>query len=484
MTGDWLANITAWVSAHPGWLTFALFATACIESLAIAGILVPGVALLFALSMLAGNGGAALPEILFWAGIGAIVGDTLSFALGRLLQGRLHSVWPFSRYPRVVDRGEHFFQIHGGKSVIIGRFVGPIRPVMPLIAGAFHMSWARFVAFNVLSAAGWAIVYVMPGYALGKAVASEIQPPPHFYPVLGVAAATLLITYVVALRLGLGLGEGSRMYRWLERRMVSYDATHRFWRLYTNERPSRRGEFPLPSLVMAAASAALFTILALLASHSPELAEVNAQVLEWFRLLRQPVLDLPMVAITMLADPPVLLMTALLAALTLGFRGYYAAASHIAAAAVFTTISVMVLKNGIDIPRPALVAKPPQSGGFPSGHTTGATVVVTLAASFLAAESRKTQRWQTYLLLSLPLIPVALSRLYLGVHWFTDILGGLLLGLAITGATRASYSRYDRVALKGDVFTWVALALWVGFIALYFTSHWQSAIAAYRPWPG
>ena len=158
MTGSWFTELTTWVAGNPGWLVFALFATALIESLAIAGIIVPGVAMLFAF---AGKTGIPLSEALIWAGLGAVAGDVLSFSIGRLLKGRLDAVWPLSRYPGLIAKGENFFRAHGGKSVIIGRFVGPIRPVIPMVAGALHMPWRTFITFNLLSAVGWALVYIL-----------------------------------------------------------------------------------------------------------------------------------------------------------------------------------------------------------------------------------------------------------------------------------------------------------------------------------
>jgi undecaprenyl-diphosphatase len=146
-----------------------------------------------------------LPEALLWAGLGAIAGDTASFGLGRLLQGRLTTAWPLSRYPKMISTGERFFYRHGGKSVIIGRFVGPIRPVIPLVAGALMMSWRRFLAFNIGSAIAWAPVYIFPGFLVGSAMASEIRPPAHFYAVIGISLAALALVYFVLLRFQLGL---------------------------------------------------------------------------------------------------------------------------------------------------------------------------------------------------------------------------------------------------------------------------------------
>ncbi|MGO1462010.1 MAG: bifunctional DedA family/phosphatase PAP2 family protein [Marinobacter sp.] len=479
MSSDWLADLTAWLSANPGWLALAIFSTAFTESLAIAGIIVPGVALLFTISVMAAQTGMPLMTVLIWAGLGAIAGDVLSFALGRIFQGRLTSVWPLSRYPEQIYKAEGFFRQHGGKSVIIGRFVGPLRPVIPMIAGALLMPWRRFLAFNIGSAVGWALVYMLPGYLVGGALTSDVQPPAHVYLVTGTSLATLAAIYLVMLRFQLGLGGNGRLYHWLQQKMAQYETTHHFWRLYTNERPAEEGEFPLASLMLAFGALALFVLWGQLVTMTQAIELFDQLAMQWFGDLRQPLLDAPAIAATLLGDPPVLTAAAVLACLTLAFRGHYAAAVHIALAAIATIILVWGLKSATGIARPDQVFNPPTSGSFPSGHTTGITVFVTLLASFVAAESHNRERWKTYIMLSIPLIPVAISRLYLGVHWFSDIVGGLLLGLAITGATRASFSRFDRVPLAPDVLTISAGLGWLAFVCGYIWVMWSDAVQHY-----
>ena len=481
MSVDDFQTLTDWLANYPQWLAFALFITAFLESLALAGIVIPGVAILFAIAALAGQTAMPLTEALLWAGVGAVAGDGLSFALGRRFHGRLDRLWPLNHYPGLITKGEVFFHRHGGKSVIIGRFVGPVRPVIPLIAGAFLMPWRRFLAFNLSSAVGWAPVYVLPGYLVGSAMTSDIDPPPYFYPVLGISLLILAAVYLLLVRFQLGLGRNSRTYRWLARRMEAYGATHHFWRLYSSQRPDYAGEFPLPSMMLGLASLALFAIVSQLTLATDLLAPYDQRAADWLAQLRHPVPDGFFIAITMLGDPAVLLAAVVLWVLVMVFRGFYAAGIHVAGAALVTSLMVWLFKDATAVARPEFVIHPPSSEAYPSGHATGITVLCSMLASFMAREIRPGRRWQYYLLFSLPLVLVAISRAYLGVHWLTDIAAGILLGLAITGLVRTSFSRFDNEPITLDISMILASIAWGAFYIAYLIHQWPEAMHGYAP---
>ena len=168
-------------------------------------------------------------------------------------------------------------------------------------------------------------------------------------------------------------------------------------------------------------------------------------------------------------------------AAALGLRGHYSAASHIIGAVLITVVSVTLLKSGFEVERPPLVNQLPSGYAFPSGHATGITVFLGIAGAFVAREWRPARRWRVYLTFSAPMLLVAFSRVVLGVHWFSDTVGGILLGLAICGLVRASFSRYDQAPLTLDLFTVGAIGLWLIFLFGYLWWQWPHAVMIYMP---
>lgn len=171
----YLQPITSWVYFHPHWALLLTFIVSFSESLAFIGSIVPGSVTMTAVGILAGSGIMRIDLTLIAAILGAIVGDGISYAIGKIYSDRLINLWPFSRYPRWISYGKDYFERHGGKSVLIGRFAGPLRSLIPIIAGMMRMNQWHFFVANVLSAIGWSFLYVAPGILIGTA-STELSP--------------------------------------------------------------------------------------------------------------------------------------------------------------------------------------------------------------------------------------------------------------------------------------------------------------------
>ena len=106
--------------------------------------------------------GTLLPAggLSFWpvwvaASLGAALGDWLSYWIGRKLEYRVQHIWPLSQYPDLIPKGEEFIHRWGALGIFIGRFSGPLRASVPLVAGIFEMPFWRFQFANFVSAFVW-----------------------------------------------------------------------------------------------------------------------------------------------------------------------------------------------------------------------------------------------------------------------------------------------------------------------------------------
>lgn len=158
---------------------------------------------MIAAGALIGMGVAGFWPMLFAAIAGAVVGDGFSYWIGYRYRDRLRVVWPFRRHPEWLALGESFFHRHGGKSILFGRFVGPVRPIIPVMAGMLGMRVALFYTAHILSAFVWAPGYLLPGMAFGASLA-----------LAGKVAARLTLLLVL---LGALIGLVLWLVRWLFR---------------------------------------------------------------------------------------------------------------------------------------------------------------------------------------------------------------------------------------------------------------------------
>ena len=156
-------DIVDFLARHAVWAGPIMFLLSFGESVAFLSLLFPGTAIMVA-------AGAFIPggTLSFWPQVigcvlGATLGDGISFWLGRRYGHLVEKVWPFTRHPEQLARGFAFFQRHGGMSVFIGRFFGPLRAVIPLVAGMAKMRASVFWAANILSAVVWAPLLLLPG---------------------------------------------------------------------------------------------------------------------------------------------------------------------------------------------------------------------------------------------------------------------------------------------------------------------------------
>lgn len=424
----WVHQFTAFVSLHPHWAGAIAFLTAMAEAIALVGLLVPGTSILIGIGALVGLGHLALWPILIWAALGAIAGDGLSYWLGRRYHETLRSLWPFSRHPEWLRQGEAYFREKGAMSVVLGRFFPVLRSVVPAVAGMLNMPPARFYAVNILSALLWSPAHILPGALAGAALARLGDISARLVALL---FALLLLTVLLDWLLRVAFAFSRRLYgwaggpleRWAEGRQGSWASLARW--LTAPDRAASR--------LAAVGALALTALLALVAWLSPAVLQqqtlaMNQALSHAAGLLRTPWTDALMLAFSALGDAPVALGVAAVAILWLLLHRQVRVSGYFLAGLGLAWLFVSLFKSGLALGRPHGAGL----DAYPSGHATFAASLYGMTGSLLLQSLgwRRARFGLAPLMLLVGLI--ALARIYLQVHWPSDVLAGLAFGLAMS----------------------------------------------------
>jgi membrane protein DedA with SNARE-associated domain len=161
---EYLDIVLAFVRQHESWATPIVFTLAFAESLAFVSLVLPFWGILIAIGTLFGAG-TTMNFVAIWcaASLGAALGDWASYWIGYHYHARIAQVWPLSKHPELLISGHRFFERWGVWAIVIGRFWGPLRASIPIVAGAVQMPLLQFQIANVASAFVWSFALLSPG---------------------------------------------------------------------------------------------------------------------------------------------------------------------------------------------------------------------------------------------------------------------------------------------------------------------------------
>ncbi|MGE7993039.1 bifunctional DedA family/phosphatase PAP2 family protein [Pseudomonas sp. NPDC089554] len=435
---QWLDSLTGWLGANPQWLGLAIFLVACIECLAIAGVIVPGTVLLFAVGVLAGSGAFTLGETLLLGFMGGMLGDALSYGIGKYFHQNIRRLPLLRDHPEWVGSAETYFHRYGIASLLVGRFIGPLRPMLPMVAGMLDMPLPRFIAVSLVAGAGWSVAYLLPGWATGAAM--RLPLPEGFWLDAGIIAGTL------AVLVGLSLSSSLR--------------------------DQRHGTRLIAALSLVAL-VALFL-------GWPYLHEFDQGVMTLVQEHRSQAVDSVMVVVTRLGDfNTQLFLGGLLTGLLLLAR-QWRHALFAGGALIGTALANGTLKWLFARARPEVLSDPLTTYSMPSGHSS-ASFAFFLVLAVLAGRSQPPRMRLTWVVLGvLPALSIALSRVYLGVHWPTDILAGALLACCVCAISlTAAQHRLTLSALPQRVW-WLVLPACIAMLAFFALYALPDAVLRYQ----
>ena len=162
-------EVILWLKDNPEWIALGVFGAAFIESFALIGVIIPGVVLLAVISGMAAST-LNVFELVLIAYVASFLADILSFLLGTGVSKSIDKLWPFNKYPNLLVQGRGFVKRFGILGVFVGKFIGPIRPLLPLTAGSLGMNFKYFLTVEIFSSFLWALLYTVPGYYAGKSI--------------------------------------------------------------------------------------------------------------------------------------------------------------------------------------------------------------------------------------------------------------------------------------------------------------------------
>ncbi len=429
------------VSEELGAWTYAIVGLAAfLETGAFVGLILPGESAVILGGAVAGQGATSIVVTIAVVWICAWAGDTVSFLLGR----RLGRGFILEHGPKLqitherFERVEAYFKRYGGRTILVGRFIGFVRAVAPFTAGSSGLRYRSFVPYSVLGTGLWSATFCLVGYYASQNIdrAAEIAGKSTFY--FGLAVG-VIVAVVVAFRYlreaenrrhAVEAMEANRLLRPLVAvaRRVEPQARFLGRRLTT-------GELGLElTTLLATVAVGTFIVVGYAVSFGPDSGSTpgDRAAFDVAADLRADWLVHVAKALTVFGSAVLVVPVALVAAVVLGRQARWPELAVLVAGLAVVFFASDAGKAAVDRPRPpgSLVAT--SGASFPSGHAAHAMIYPFLAVLAAKLATGLGARWRSAILATgfLIALVVGLTRVYLRAHYMSDVDGGWALGAA------------------------------------------------------
>jgi membrane protein DedA with SNARE-associated domain/membrane-associated phospholipid phosphatase len=428
--------------------TYALVAVmAFLETGAFVGLVAPGETVVIAGGVIAGQGEIQLLPLIGIVWISAVLGDTTSFYIGHRLGRRfLERHGPrFKITEERLQQVEAYFERHGGKTILIGRFIGLVRALAPFIAGSSGLPYRRFIPYSIVGTGLWASLFCTLGYLFWRSFDKVAHLVGQAVFGFGVTVA-VIVGVVVAYRRRREIRDWVLAHerhplvrpllavgRPLQRRVVGplTDAVAPYLRfLFRRISPGSLGLELTTLLSIAGVGIFVFVLYVTELSRSLGPTPADTELLDLADRLRTDMLVDVAKLVTTLGAFPTVAALVVGTALVLVLRKRYAEALVLVVGLALVYVAVNVTKDAIGRERPGGSLVSTSGHAYPSGHTAYATAWIAVAVAL--TRSRRLVASGTFVFVAIAIAAaVGLSRIYLRAHWWSDVAGGWGLGAGI-----------------------------------------------------
>ena len=441
--GDVANALGTWTYALVGVMAF-------LETGAFVGLVAPGETVVIAGGVIAGEGTIQLLPLIAIVWIAAILGDTTSFFIGRRLgRGFLEKHGPRVKITHErLEQVERYFDKHGGKTILIGRFIGLVRALAPFIAGSSGLAYRRFIPYSIVGTGLWATIFCVLGFIFWRSFDRVAH-------IAGQAAFGFGVTIAVIVGIVVAYKRRALIRDWLlehERhplvrplvavarplkRHVIEPVVRVVWPhvrfLWGRVTPGDLGLELTTAVAVAGVGFFVYTLYLVELARDPGPTPLDTELLDLGdRLANEMAVDIAKV-ITELGSLPVAAAIVLGASILLASKRRWTEIVCLVIGLALVYAAVHITKGAIDRPRPAGSLIDTSLSSYPSGHAAYATAWIAVAVVLTRRLGLVASGTLVFVAIGIA-AAVGLSRIYLRAHYWSDVAGGWGIGCGIFAA--------------------------------------------------